>query len=69
MDDTKPIATEHIDERLVYTVAEAGALLGAHGRALAYELVARGVSICGHCLRGLGRSDRPLAHTDKELAL
>ena len=33
--------SEHNSDRLVYTVAEAGALLGI-SRAFAYELVARG---------------------------
>ena len=35
------ISSEHSSDRLVYTVAEAGALLGI-SRAFAYELVARG---------------------------
>ena len=35
------ISSEHPADRLVYTVAEAGALLGI-SRAFAYELVARG---------------------------
>ncbi len=35
------VSSEHFSDRLVYTVAEAGALLGI-SRAFAYELVARG---------------------------
>ncbi|MGD0749593.1 MAG: helix-turn-helix domain-containing protein [Acidimicrobiales bacterium] len=41
MDTHFETSTDRIGDRLVYTVAEAGALLGI-SRAFAYELVARG---------------------------
>jgi excisionase family DNA binding protein len=41
MDTQFETSTDRIEDRLVYTVAEAGALLGI-SRAFAYELVARG---------------------------
>ncbi len=41
MDTLRETSTEGAEDRLVYTVAEAGALLGI-SRAFAYELVARG---------------------------
>ena len=41
MDTQFETSTDRMEDRLVYTVAEAGALLGI-SRAFAYELVARG---------------------------
>jgi excisionase family DNA binding protein len=41
MDTQFETSTDRIEDRLVYSVAEAGALLGI-SRAFAYELVARG---------------------------
>jgi excisionase family DNA binding protein len=41
MNSQDPMATSIIEDRLVYSVAEAGRLLGI-SRAFAYELVARG---------------------------